>query len=93
MVRHARSTAQETESTMTDRETRAARNQEKSLAAFLAKKAEFDELLAELQQASEDHFGADPEAVLWAEAAWLADATAKLKQIADAHFRRGEFAE
>ncbi len=74
---------------MTDRTTR---NQERSLAAFLAKKAEFDELLAELQQASADHFGADPEAVLWAEAAWLADATAKLKQIADAHLRRGEFA-
>jgi hypothetical protein len=69
-----------------------ARNQQASLAAFLAKKAEFDGLLAELQQASADHFGADPEAVLWAEAAWLADATAKLKQIADAHFRRGEFA-
>jgi hypothetical protein len=69
-----------------------ARNQQASLDAFLAKKAEFDGLLAELQQASADHFGADPEAVLWAEAAWLNDATAKLKQIADAHFRRGEFA-
>ncbi len=68
-----------------------ARNQQASLAAFLAKNAEFDGLLAELQQASADHFGADPEAVLWAEAAWLTDATAKLKQIADAHFRRGEF--
>lgn len=77
---------------MTDREARATRNQEKSLAAFLAKKAEFDALLAELQQASEDHFGADPEAVLWGETAWLSDATAKLKDIADAHFRRGEYA-
>jgi hypothetical protein len=70
-----------------------ARNQQASLDAFLAKKAEFDGLLAELQQASADHFGADPEAVLWAETAWLTDATAKLKQIADQHFRRGEFAE
>jgi hypothetical protein len=78
---------------MTDRQARAARNQERSLAAFLAKKAEFDALLAELQQASADHFGADPEAVLWAEAEWLADATAKLKTIADQYFRRGEFAE
>jgi hypothetical protein len=69
-----------------------ARNQLESMEVFLTKKAEFDELLAELQQASADHFGADPEAVLWGEAAWLADATAKLKQIADAHFRRGEFA-
>jgi hypothetical protein len=92
MVRHARSTAQQTETTMTDREARAARNQEKSLAAFLAKKAEFDALLAELQQASDDHFGADPEAVLWGETGWLQDATAKLKEIADQHFKRGEYA-
>jgi len=67
-------------------------NQQRSLEAFLAKKAEFDALLAELQQASDDHFGADPEAVLWGEAAWLHDATAKLKEIADQHFSRGEFA-
>ena len=67
-------------------------NQQRSLEAFLAKKAEFDALLAELQQASADHFGADPEAVLWGETAWLADATAKLKDIADQHFRRGEYA-
>jgi hypothetical protein len=73
----------------TNREARAARNQERSLAAFLAKKAEFDALLAELQQASADHFGADPEAVLWCEAEWLADATAKLKTIADQLSRLG----
>jgi N-acetylglucosamine kinase-like BadF-type ATPase len=79
-------------STMTDREARAARNQERSLAAFLAKRAEFDALLAKLWQASEDHFGADPEAVLWCETEWLADATAKLKQIVDQHFRRGDYA-
>ena len=67
-------------------------NQQRSLEAFLAKKAGFDALLAELQQASDDHFGAGPEAVLWGEAAWLADATAKLKDIADQHFKRGEYA-
>ncbi|HEV7264645.1 MAG TPA: hypothetical protein VGN83_06985 [Falsiroseomonas sp.] len=50
---------------MTDRDARAARNQERSPAAFLKRKAEFDALLAELQQASDNHFGADPEAVLW----------------------------
>ncbi len=67
-------------------------NQQRSVAAFITKKAEFDALLAELQQASADHFGADPETVLWGEAAWLTDATAKLKGIADQHFRRGEYA-
>lgn len=80
-----------TETTMTDRETRAALNQQNSLEHFLARQAEFDALLAELQEASNDHFGADPETVLWGKAAWLADATAKLKEIADQHFRRGEY--
>jgi hypothetical protein len=95
MVRHAQEIAPctTTETTMTDRQARAARNQLESMEAFLMKKAEFDEVLAELQQASAKHFGADPEAVLWAEAAWLAAATTKLKQIADQHFRRGEYAE
>ena len=76
---------------MTDREARAARNQQKSLEAFLQQKARFDAMVAELQQMSADHFGADPEVVLWGEAAWLSDATAKLKDIADQHFRRGEY--
>ena len=76
---------------MTDRTARTARNQENSQAAYLANKAAFDALLAELTQASADHFGADPETVLWAEAAWLSDATAKLKDIADQHFHRGEY--
>ncbi len=67
-------------------------SQQRSLEAFLAKKAEFDALLAELQGASADHFGADSEAVLWGETAWLADATAKLKDIADQHFKLGEYA-
>jgi hypothetical protein len=93
MVRHTQSNppCTTTETTLTDREVRAARNQENSLAAFVTKKAEFDALLAELQQASAEHFGADPETVLWGEAAWLSDATAKLKDIADQHFRRGEY--
>ena len=71
---------------------RTARTHEISLAAFISKKVEFDALLAELTQASEDHFGADPEAMLWGETAWLSDVTAKLKDIADQHFRRGEYA-
>jgi hypothetical protein len=85
MVRHA---MRMTERAMSKREA----NQQRSLDAFLAKKAEFDALLAELQGASADHFGADPEAVLWGGTAWLADATAKLKEIADQHFKRGEYA-
>ena len=90
MVRHTQGMTSCT-TMVTSMADRTARNQENSLAAFLAKKAEFDALLAELAQASEDDFGADPEEVLWGEAAWLSDATAKLKDIADQHFRRGEY--
>jgi hypothetical protein len=55
---------QQTETSMADH---AARNKENSLAAFLA----------ELTQASHDHFRAHPETVLWSEAASLSDATSK----------------
>ncbi len=84
MVRHAVS--------RTDAMTTQRQAKQRSLAAFLARKAEFDALLAELQQASADHFSADPEAVLWGQAAWLADAATKLRDIADQHFQRGEYA-
>ncbi|BDG74044.1 hypothetical protein Rmf_39730 [Roseomonas fluvialis] len=69
-----------------------ATNQQRSLDAFLACKAEFDALLAESQRASADHFGTDPDTVLWAQAAWLTDAIRQLRDIADQHFRRGECA-
>lgn len=74
------------------REMRRGRNQQQSLDAFLAQKARFDELVAELQQMSADHLGADPDAVLWAQAATLADWNRRLASITDCHFQRGEFA-
>ena len=67
-------------------------NQQQSLNLFLARKAEFDRMVAELQQMSDDHFGADPEAVLWCEAADLERRNQLLREITDAYFRRGEFA-
>ena len=77
---------------MTDREARAGRNQERSLAAFLAKKAEFDALLNELTQASADHFGADPERLNWADVGSLEYHTRLLRQISDFAFGEGEHA-
>ena len=41
---------------------------------------------------SAEHFGADPEAVLWGEVARLRGWNSRLTQITDAYFRRGEFA-
>jgi hypothetical protein len=76
------------EATMTKHEA----NQQQSLNLFLARKAEFDRMVSELQQMSADHFGADPEAVLWCEAADLERRNQLLREITDAYFRRGEFA-
>jgi hypothetical protein len=81
-----------TEMTMTDREARAALNQQKSLEAFLAAKAEFDALVAELQQASADHFGADSEQVFWEHVETLRDWNHRLRDMANAYYRRGEYA-
>jgi hypothetical protein len=76
------------ESAMTKREA----NQQESLNLFLARKAEFDRMVAELQQMSADHFGADPEGVLWCDAADPERRNQMLREITDAYFRRGEFA-
>jgi hypothetical protein len=56
----------------TDTLTRATRNQQRSLDAFMARHAAVAALLERLTSASADHFGADPERVLWAEASSLA---------------------
>ena len=73
-------------------EAREAANQQRSLEAFMAAKAEFDALVAELQQMGADHFGADPEAVLWEHAEMLKDWNTRLRDITDAYHRRGEYA-
>jgi hypothetical protein len=97
MVRHAQGIGpRQTETTMTwteKQEARAAANQQRSLEAFMAAKAEFDALVGELQAMSADHFGADPEAVLWGHAAMLKDWNTRLRHITDAYHRRGEYAD
>lgn len=78
---------------MTARTARAARNQENSLAAFLTAKARFDAMVAELQQMSADHFGADPDAVLWGALASLQHWNSLLSRVTDSYLKRGEWAE
>ena len=78
---------------MTDREARAARNQQKSLEAFLHQKARFDAMVAELQQMSADHFGADPDTLLWGAHASLQHWNSLLARVTDAYLKRGEWAE
>ena len=78
---------------MTDREARAARNQQKSLEAFLQQKARFDAMVAELREMSADHFGADPDAVLWGAHASLQHWNSLLARVTDSYLKRGEWAE
>ncbi len=68
-------------------------NQAGSLASFIAAKAEFDALLADLQQMSADHFRADPEAVHWGHVGSLTHWNRTLREVTDAYFKRGEFAD
>ena len=67
-------------------------NQEKALAAFVAKKAEIDAMLARLQARSDDHFGADPETLGWGEVAALGHHADLLQRITDMAFGEGEHA-
>ena len=74
------------------RRTSPAPNETDSLAAFIAAKAEFDALLADLQRMSADHFAADPEAVLWGHVGSLTHWNSTLREVTDAYFKRSEFA-
>ena len=67
-------------------------SQEKALAAFVAKKAAIDAMLARLQALSDDHFGADPETLAWGEVAALGHHADLLKRITDMAFSEGEHA-
>ena len=69
-----------------------ARSDDAALAAFIAKKAEIDTMLARLQAFSEDHFGADPERLNWADVGSLEYQAHLLKQISDFTFGEGEHA-
>ena len=67
-------------------------NQEKALAAFVAKKAEIDAMLARLQALSDDHFNRDPDEIHWGHVNELSDYAALLKRITDGAFREGDCA-
>ncbi len=56
---------------------------EAALAAFMRSKAEVDALLARIQDASADHFGATPDRVTWGDAGSLGFITERLKEITE----------
>lgn len=64
-----------------------------ALDAFIARKTEIDAMLARLQALSEEHFGVSPDEVTWGHVGDLAHYAESLKQISDAAFKEGEYAE
>ena len=66
---------------------------EAALSAFIARKAEIDAMLARLSALSDDHFECTPEEINWGHVGTLAHYASLLKQITDAAFHEGEFAE
>lgn len=72
---------------------RRATDNSKAVAAFIAKKAEIDAMLARLTALSEDHFNVDVETLNWGQVGNLEHHASLLKRIADAAFREGEHAE
>ena len=72
---------------------KARRNREAAFAAFIAKKAEIDEMLARLQSLSDDHFGFDPEAVNWGAVGSIDHVASDLREITDFLFGEGEYGE
>ena len=65
----------------------------KAVAAFIAKKAEIDGMLARLTALSECHFDVAPESLHWGHVGDLDHYASLMKRITDAAFREGEHAE
>lgn len=72
--------------------TRAAASRATPLEAFLAKKAEIDDLLGRLQALSDEHFGRTSEEITWGDVGDLGFYAARLQDIADSAFQEGEYA-
>ena len=64
-----------------------------AVGTFIAAKLEFDDLLERLKDKSDDHFDVDPERVDWGDVGTLNKHLADLREIGDAVFKEGEFAE
>jgi hypothetical protein len=66
---------------------------EKALSTFMAKIAEAQERLAELQNFVDDHLGVSPEDVSWGKAGDTGYIAEQLTNLTDWAFKRGEYAE
>jgi hypothetical protein len=64
-----------------------------ALDSFITKAGEFDALLQQLQQMRDDHFGVGPDAVTWGHVGDVTHYVTALKEVTDAYFKEGEYAE
>ena len=64
----------------------------KATEAFIARKAEIDEMLQRLRTLSEDHFGYAPDEINWGHVGSLFHYAELLKRITDSAFNEGEHA-
>jgi hypothetical protein len=69
-----------------------AKSKKQALAAFIAKKAEIDAMLARLQALSDDHFNYSPDEISWGHVGTLEHYAELLKRITDSAFNEGEHA-
>jgi hypothetical protein len=73
--------------------TRRASDNSKAIDAFLAAKAEIDDMLARLTALSDEHFETDPDELHWGHVGTLNHYRDRLREISDAAFKEGEYAE
>ena len=64
----------------------------KATEAFIARKAEIDEMLQRLRTLSDDHFGYTPDEINWGHVGSLVHYAELLKRITDSAFNEGEHA-
>ena len=67
-------------------------NNARTLAVFIARKAEIDTILARLTALSAEHFNCTPDEITWADVGTLGSYLERLRQTSDAAFHEGEHA-
>jgi hypothetical protein len=73
--------------------TKAARNHEQALAAFVSTKANIDQMLGELQGMSDEHFFTSPDDVNWADVGNVTRIERRLCELMDMLKMEGEYAD
>ena len=68
-------------------------NRQDALDAFITRKADIDLMLKRLRDLSDDHFGYSPESITWSHVETIAHYAERLKQLSDAAFKEGEYAD